>query len=233
MGSARPLIALKNVSRAYDDGAVVALRGVDVAIDEGEFAVITGPSGSGKSSLVHIMAGFDRPTGGTVFWDGSPVKNLRAWTDLRRTKIGVVFQEFLLLPTLSALENVELAMVGTGLSTAQRRGRAKDLLDHVGLSARLGHLPHALSGGERQRVAIARSISNRPRLLLSDEPTGNLDSESAAQVIELLLAIRKETKMAFVLVTHDEEIAALGERRIRIKDGLIVEDEAPKARAVR
>lgn len=234
MGSARPLIALSKISREYDDGAVIALRGVDVAIEPGEFVVITGPSGSGKSSLVHIMAGFDKPTAGTVLWNGTPVKNLKAWTDLRRTEIGVVFQEFLLLPTLTALENVEIAMVGTGLSASQRHKRARELLDHVGLSARFDHLPHALSGGERQRVAIARSISNSPQLLLSDEPTGNLDSENAAHVIELLQALREETKMAFVLITHDEGIAALGERQIRIKDGLVVEDAAndAKARAV-
>lgn len=226
MASGRALIALDSVSRQYDDGTVVALRGIDLAIAPGEFVAITGPSGSGKSSLIHIMAGFDHPTSGTVVWEGSPVKSLKAWTDLRRTRIGVVFQEFLLLPTLSALENVEIAMAGTGMPLQARRKRARELLDQVGLSGRLNHLPHALSGGERQRVAIARSIANRPSLLLSDEPTGNLDSTNAATVIELLQSIRTQTGMAFVLVTHDDAIAALGERQIRIKDGRIASDTA-------
>ncbi|MBX3579840.1 MAG: ABC transporter ATP-binding protein [Rhizobiaceae bacterium] len=224
MASARPLIALEKVSREYDDGTVVALRDIDLSIAPGEFVVITGPSGSGKSSLIHIMAGFDHPTSGTVLWEGRPVTSLRGWTELRRTRIGVVFQEFLLLPTLSAVENVEMAMAGTGIAKAARRARARELLDLVGLSARLQHLPHALSGGERQRVAIARSIANKPSLLLSDEPTGNLDSTSAATVIDLLQSIRSQTGMAFVLVTHDDKIAALGERQVRIKDGRVASD---------
>jgi ABC-type lipoprotein export system ATPase subunit len=218
----QPLIALEGVSRSYDEGAVVALRDVDVAIEPGEFVVMSGPSGSGKSSLVHIMAGFDLPSTGRVLWEGREVRDQKTWTDLRRTRIGVVFQEFLLLPTLSAVENVEMAMAGTGLSASARGKRARDLLDRVGLTHRLHHLPYALSGGERQRVAIARSISNNPSLLLSDEPTGNLDSDNAAAVISLLQTIRAETRMAFVLVTHDPALAALGERRIRIKDGRVV-----------
>ncbi len=223
MAVKQALIELENVSRAFDDGSVQALRGVDLAIMPGEFAAIVGPSGSGKSSLVHMMAGFDMPTGGRVLWKGNPVRSQRDWTNLRRKEIGIVFQEFLLLPTLSALENVEIAMSGTGRDAAAQCSRASELLDQVGLAARQNHLPHALSGGERQRVAIARSIANRPELLLCDEPTGNLDSANARAVLDLLLSIRKASGMTLVLVTHDRELAALGDRRIELKDGRVAQ----------
>ena len=229
MPAKQKLIELENVSRTFDDGSVQALRGIDLTITTGEFVAIVGPSGSGKSSLVHIMAGFDRPTGGRVLWKGAEMRAQRAWTDLRRKEIGIVFQEFLLLPTLSALENVEIAMSGTGLSASAQRSRAAELLDQVGLSARMKHLPHALSGGERQRVAIARSIANRPEFLLCDEPTGNLDSENARAVMDLLLSIRAANRMTLVLVTHDRDLAALGERCIHLLDGRVV---APAAEGV-
>jgi putative ABC transport system ATP-binding protein len=219
--AAAPLIALDNVSRVFDDGAVVALAGIDIAIAPGEFVSIVGPSGSGKSSLVHLMAGFDRPTGGRVLWQGQEVRDRRQWTTLRRNQIGIVFQEFLLLPTLTAIENVEIAMSGTGLAAAERRKRAAALLDQVGLGGRQNHLPFAMSGGERQRVAIARSLANRPQLLLSDEPTGNLDSANAAAVVELLLALRTDAGMTLVLVTHDEALAARADRQIHVRDGKI------------
>jgi ABC-type lipoprotein export system ATPase subunit len=218
-----PLIALRNVSRTFDDGSVVALRGVDLSIERGAFVSIVGPSGSGKSSLVHIMAGFDRPTGGKVLWHGVEVADKRAWTTLRRTRIGIVFQEFLLLPTLSALENVEIALSGTALAGPARRGRAAELLEQVGLGGRLDHLPYALSGGERQRVAIARSLANGPELLLADEPTGNLDSKNAAAVLDLLLALRRRAGMTLVLVTHDEAIAARADYTVHIKDGMVAD----------
>ena len=222
MPAKQKLIALENVARTFDDGSVQALRGIDLTITAGEFVAIVGPSGSGKSSLVHIMAGFDRPTGGRVLWKGAEIHAQRTWTDLRRKEIGIVFQEFLLLPTLSALENVEIAMSGTGLAASAQRRRASELLDRVGLSARMKHLPHALSGGERQRVAIARSIANRPEFLLCDEPTGNLDSENAHAVMDLLLSIRAANRMTLVLVTHDRDVAALGERRIHLLDGRVL-----------
>ena len=221
-----PLIALEGVSRTFDDGSVAALRGIDLAIHAGEFVSIVGRSGSGKSCLIHMMAGFDRPSTGRVLWRGSEVSGKQAWTDLRRGRIGVVFQEFLLLPTLSALENVEIAMSGTRVPASERRARAVALLDTVGLGARRDHLPFAMSGGERQRVAIARSLANRPELLLADEPTGNLDSENAAAVLELLLSIRRDSGMTLVLVTHDEGIAAQADRIVRIVDGRVAEDGA-------
>ena len=216
------LLELADVSRAYDDGAVQALRGISLAVRKGEFLSIVGPSGSGKSSLLHLMAGFDRPTGGTIRWKGRAMERRRDWTDVRRGEVGVVFQEFLLLPTLTAAENVEIAMSGTGRPAAEQKRRARELLDRVGLGARLGHLPHALSGGERQRVAIARSIANEPELLLCDEPTGNLDSVNAEAVTELLMSIRREKGVTLVLVTHDRELAARGDRQVRIVDGRVV-----------
>lgn len=215
------LLELADVSRAYDDGAVQALRGISLAVRKGEFLSIVGPSGSGKSSLLHLMAGFDRPTGGVIRWKGRAMERRRDWTDIRRGEVGVVFQEFLLLPTLTAAENVEIAMSGTGRPAAEQKGRARDLLDRVGLGARLGHLPHALSGGERQRVAIARSIANEPELLLCDEPTGNLDSVNAEAVTQLLMSIRREKGVTLVLVTHDRELAARGDRQVRIVDGQV------------
>lgn len=214
-----PLITLSNISRTFDDGSVTALSDANLRIESGEFVAIVGPSGSGKTSLVHIMAGFDRPTAGRVLWRGTDVADRRSWTRLRREKIGIVFQEFLLLPTLTALENVEIAMSGTGLSSAERKHRAASLLEEVGLGNRFKHLPFALSGGERQRVAIARGLANRPELLLADEPTGNLDSRNAVAVLNLLLKLRAEARMALVLVTHDETIAAKADRAARIKDG--------------
>jgi predicted ABC-type transport system involved in lysophospholipase L1 biosynthesis ATPase subunit len=221
--TAAPLITLDNVSRIFDDGSVVALDGIDMSIARGEFVSIVGRSGSGKSSLVHIMAGFDRPTGGRVLWQGKEVSERVAWTQLRRGQIGIVFQEFLLLPTLSALENVEIAMSGTGISAPARKKRAAALLEQVGLGARFRHLPFQLSGGERQRVAIARSLANQPALLLSDEPTGNLDSANAADVVELLLALRAEAGTTLVLVTHDEALAARADRQVHLKDGRIAD----------
>jgi predicted ABC-type transport system involved in lysophospholipase L1 biosynthesis ATPase subunit len=228
-----PLIALHDVGRTFDDGSVVALRGIDLAIVRGEFVSIVGPSGSGKSSLVHIMAGFDRPTTGQVFWQGRAVADKRQWTVLRRGSIGIVFQEFLLLPTLSALENVEIAMSGTGLPAAKCCKRAVELLERVGLAARMRHMPFALSGGERQRVAIARSLANHPILLLADEPTGNLDSANAAAVLELLLTLRSEAGMTLVLVTHDQSIAARADRIVHIRDGRVASGAVESARGGR
>ncbi len=224
-----PLLRLAGVSREFDGGTVVALKTIDLEIQSGEFIAILGPSGSGKSSLVNMMSGIDRPTAGQVFWNGRPVTSRKEWAALRASEIGIVFQEFNLLPTLTAIENVEVAMLGRGLSGRERRSRALASLERVGLGSRLRHLPHALSGGERQRVAIARSIVNQPSVLIADEPTGNLDSTNAKLIADLLFDLQASSGTTLVLVTHDESLAARCERRIGIRDGQIVEDriEAP------
>jgi putative ABC transport system ATP-binding protein len=226
MAMSHPLVRLAGVGRVFDGGAVVALHDVDLEIHAGECVAILGPSGSGKSCLVNMMSGIDAPSAGRIDWNGARAASRSAWTALRRRAIGIVFQEFNLLPTLTAIENVEIALFGHGLPASERRKRAAAALEQVGLGGRLHHLPHALSGGERQRVAIARSLANRPDLLLADEPTGNLDSASAAMVADLLFGLHAKGGAALVLVTHDETLARRCQRCIRIKDGRIVEDRA-------
>jgi ABC-type lipoprotein export system ATPase subunit len=218
------LLRVENVSRVYPDGDVVALRDMNLAIGPGECIAILGKSGSGKSSLIHILGGCDDPTSGTVYWRGTPIRSQEEWRKLRASSIGIIFQEFLLLPALTAIENVEMALFGKGLSAHQRRTRSAELLERVGLGARQNHLPSALSGGERQRVAIARSVANEPDLLLADEPTGNLDSANSESIVDLLLEIQQSHGTALVIVTHDESIARRCARQILIKDGAIVRD---------
>jgi predicted ABC-type transport system involved in lysophospholipase L1 biosynthesis ATPase subunit len=220
----RPLISLRGVSRLYDGGAITALQNVDLQIDAGDCMAIVGASGSGKSSLVNMLCGIDHPSSGTVLWEGRPQRTRHDWTKLRRLSIGIVFQEFNLIPTLTALENVELALFGRGLSGSRRQARAATVLEYVVLQHRINHLITRLSGGERQRVAIARAIVNAPALLIGDEPTGNLDSTSAANVAALMFRLCEDYGMTLVLVTHDEKLAARCPRRVRIKDGVIVED---------
>ena len=219
-----PQIALRGVSRSYDGGAIAALRGIDLQIAAGDCLAIVGASGSGKSSLVNLLCGIDRAGAGTVLWEGRVQRTRGDWARLRRLHIGIVFQEFNLIPTLTALENVEIAMFGHGLSAPQRLTRAAVMLDRVGLEHRMHNRASTLSGGERQRVAIARAIVNQPKLLLADEPTGNLDSASAANVADLLFRLRQDTGQTLILVTHDDALAARCPRRVRIKDGVIIED---------
>jgi putative ABC transport system ATP-binding protein len=221
---ARSLIALRGVSRIYDGGAIAALRNVDLQIREGDCIAIVGASGSGKSSLINILCGIDYPTSGHVIWGGRAIRKKRDWVWLRRFRIGIVFQEFNLIPTLTALENVELALLGHGMPAKHRYTRAGMVLGHVGLDHRPHHLVTKLSGGERQRVAIARAIVNEPKLLLADEPTGNLDSASAAKIADLLFNLRELTGMTLVLVTHDDALATRCSRQIRLRDGAVVED---------
>jgi putative ABC transport system ATP-binding protein len=223
---AAPLIELRGISRIHDGGAIAALKSVDLQIAAGDRVAIVGASGSGKSSMVNLLCGIDYPTGGTVLWEGRPVRAQQDWTRLRRNSIGIVFQEFNLIPTLSVLENVEVALLGRGMPAAQRRARAAMVLERVGLQHRLHHLVTKLSGGERQRVAIARAIVSEPKLLLADEPTGNLDSASAANVADLLFELCEKTGMTLILVTHDDALAARCARTVRIRDGAIVQDGA-------
>ena len=210
------------------------LKDVSIRIETGAFVAIMGPSGAGKSTLLHLLAGLDTPTRGEVVWDGLNVSSLN---DARRTEfrclmIGVVFQFYHLLPELCALENVMLPGLVHGRQRGKAlRARAAACLEQVGLGARDRHRPRELSGGEQQRVAIARALLNQPKLLLCDEPTGNLDSNTGAEVIELLSALNRQRRMGLVLVTHQSKLAEAAERTITLRDGKIVED-APAQRAL-
>ena len=220
------MIDLAGVWRTYHmgDADVHALRAVDLEIAEGDFLAVVGPSGSGKSTLLHILGCLDRPSGGAFRWRGRDVGSLddRERSRLRQQDIGFVFQFFHLLPRLSALANVELPMLFAGVERGQRRERAEQALAAVGLSDRLRHRPDELSGGQRQRVAIARAVIMRPALLLADEPTGNLDRASAAEVMDLLGRMNHDGQTV-VLVTHDPDVAKRARRMVRMSDGAIVE----------
>src|SRR5207248_6554935 len=213
------------VTRTYQlDGlAVPALRGVSLTVPAGDYAAIVGPSGSGKSTLMHLLGGLDRPTTGTLLLAGRDVAGLGPadLAALRNRTIGFVFQAFHLLSRTSAVDNVALPLVYAGLRAGERRRRASDVLDRVGLGHRLKHRPNQLSGGEQQRVAIARALVTSPSLLLADEPTGNLDSATGAEVLALLEELNRESGVAVVVVTHDQEVAGRAARQIRMRDGRI------------
>ena len=208
--------------RDYPDGEVRALRGVTLAVARGESLAITGPSGCGKSTLLHLLGGLDRPTGGEVFFEGTALGSLDL-DALRARRLGFVFQSFHLLPTLSALENVQVPMFEGPWPRRERAARAARLLDEVRLAHRARHLPSRLSVGERQRVAIARSLANEPALLLADEPTGNLDSRAQREVLDLLGRLRRDRSLTLVVVTHAAEVAAAADREIKLRDGKVVE----------
>ncbi len=223
-----PAVEAHEVTRTYQlDGlSVPALRGVSLTVPAGDYAAIIGPSGSGKSTLMHLLGGLDRPTTGTLLLAGRDVNRLTPTelASLRNTTIGFVFQSFHLLPRTSAVDNVALPLVYAGVRAGERRRRASALLERVGLGHRLGHRPNQLSGGEQQRVAIARALVTGPSLLLADEPTGNLDQATGAEVLALLEELNTESGVAVVLVTHDSEVAARARRQIRMRDGVIVEE---------
>jgi putative ABC transport system ATP-binding protein len=213
----------RGLTKSFDGGSVAALRGVDFHVREGEFVAVVGPSGCGKTTFLQLLGSLDRPSSGTLTYRGKSIANLPDPSEYRAREIGFIFQAFHLLPTFTVVENVQIPMFEGGLSRSERAGRALELLNDVGLEHRLKHFPSELSGGERQRVAVARSLANRPSVLLADEPTGNLDSENAAHVVELLLRLHKELGTTLILVTHDLAIAALAARTVRMKDGRIVE----------
>lgn len=213
------------LKKEYDEGRVQALRGVDFRIHEGEFVAITGPSGCGKTTLLQMLGALDVPGAGTLNYRGESIADLAAPAVYRAREIGIIFQAFHLLPTFTAIENVQLPMFEADLSMSQRKERAAKLLESVGLEGRRDHFPTKLSGGERQRVAIARSLANSPSVLLADEPTGNLDSENAHFILDLIIRIHREQKMTLVLVTHDMTIAQRASRTIQMKDGRIVSDQ--------
>ena len=212
------------LKKEYDDGQVQALRGVDFRINEGEFVAIVGPSGSGKSTLLQMLGALDYPSAGSLLYRGAPLAEYRDFASYRAHEIGFIFQAFHLLPTFTAIENVQIPMLETNRSVSERKRRAAELLKLVGLEGRQDHFPSKLSGGERQRVAIARSLANDASVLLADEPTGNLDSKNAALVLDLIMRLRREQNFTLLLVTHDMEIARQAARVIEMKDGRIVAD---------
>jgi putative ABC transport system ATP-binding protein len=221
------MYVLTGVTKRYTRGkdTVDALDGVDLTIADGDRLVIQGPTGGGKSTLLQMLGGLDKPSGGSVEFDGTDLAGLSEarLTRVRGESIGFVFQSFNLIPTLSAQENVETALVPLGVKAGERRRRAAEALDSVGLGERLGHLPAELSGGQQQRVAIARALVKRPKVLLADEPTGNLDSKSAANVLELLAEVHAEGQTV-VMVTHDHDVAERAPRQVRLRDGRIEHD---------
>jgi putative ABC transport system ATP-binding protein len=224
-----PIIATKGLTKTFgsNGAAVHALRGIDLSVDRGEFVALIGPSGSGKSTLMAILGCLDKPTTGTYALDGERVEGLsgRELAQIRNDKIGFVFQLYNLLPKASVVRNVELPMLYAGVGRKERRARAFELLEKVGIPDKAKVLPAALSGGQRQRVAIARSLANRPALLLADEPTGALDQKTGHEVLELFADLHKQGN-TIIIVTHDLSIAAMAQRQVEIMDGLIRVEEA-------
>jgi len=229
MSEKRTLVRTENLTKIYGRAVKVhALRDVSLTVSEGEMVAVMGPSGSGKSTLLNMLGALDRPTSGTVYIDGQDLSRVKRIDRFRSRMVGFVFQMHNLIPTLTALENVEVPMRGQGLGGGRRRRRAGDLLALVGLSGRERHLPSQLSGGERQRVAIARALANEPRLILADEPTGNLDSAAGEELIQLLRRLNAEQETTIVVVTHDRYVARATQRILQMSDGRIV-DEHPVA----
>ncbi len=228
------MIELKNISRMYLHGTkeIQALRGITLTIKAGEFLSVMGPSGSGKSTLLNIIGGLDQPTSGEIFIDGRPLHGISddELTLIRRRRVGFIFQFFNLLPVLTAVENVSLPLLLEGTPYAKVRPKAESLLQKVGLGERTGHRPEQLSGGEMQRVAIARALIASPAVLLADEPTGNLDSHTSAEILHLLKDLHGEGQ-TIVMVTHDSKAAAHGTRIITLQDGRLYEDSSAEGRA--
>ncbi|MBI5142993.1 MAG: ABC transporter ATP-binding protein [Nitrospirae bacterium] len=224
-----PLVEVSGVTKVYrlGDIDVNALAGVSLVIEHGEFIAIMGPSGSGKSTFMNMLGCLDRPTSGSYLLDGVDVGRLSRdeLAEIRNRKTGFVFQGFNLLPRTSALENVELPMVYAGAPTAERRGRAIGALRKVGLEGRENHHPNQLSGGQQQRVAVARAIVNEAPVIFADEPTGNLDTKTSAEIMELFARLNRESGITVILVTHEPDIAAYADRVIRFRDGVIASDE--------
>lgn len=228
MRMATPIVETVKLRKTYMLGKVPveALQGVNLKVQRGDFLAILGPSGSGKSTLLNMIGALDKPTSGKVFIEGVDASTLsdNALADLRQ-EIGFVFQFFNLIPRLTARGNVELTMTIPGLGRDRRRKRAEELLETVGLSDRMNHKPAELSGGERQRVAIARALANNPKFLLMDEPTGNIDSKTAKEIVELVRKLNRDKGVTIIVVTHDQQIALQTRRTVQMIDGLIVEEK--------
>ena len=224
---------LRGVTRRFRQGpaSIAAVFDLDLDVDAGEFVVIQGRSGSGKTTLLQLLGGLDQQTSGMLAFEGRDLRSLndRQLTELRLRAFGFIFQQFNLIPTLNARDNVEVALLPARLSASARRERAMVLLEQLGLADRARHLPAQLSGGEQQRVAIARALANRPRVLLADEPTGNLDSRTAEEIISLLRDLWMKERQTIVLVTHDRVVAAIAPRVLVMRDGRLASDETTSA----
>ncbi|MGO9317547.1 MAG: ABC transporter ATP-binding protein [Terracidiphilus sp.] len=216
-----PILEVRKLCKSYDEGRIEALRGVDLAIAQGEFLAISGPSGSGKSTLLQLLGGLDTPTSGEVLFENTALDTAFDLDGYRSHRVGFIFQAFYLLPTLRAIENVQVPMLAVSQDANNRAERAEALLCEMGLQHRLNQYPNELSAGERQRVAIARALANHPSILLADEPTGNLDSVNSARIMEILTGIQKQRGMTLIVVTHENEIAHAAARQIRLRDGKI------------
>ena len=232
----KPVIRLENVHKIYDLGEiqVQALRGISLEVREGEFVAVMGPSGSGKSTVMNILGCLDRPTRGRYFLDGVDVSGMskNELARIRNRKLGFVFQQFNLLSRTSALENVELPTVYAGISPEERTKRAMESLTRVGLAERAGHHPSQLSGGQQQRVAIARALVNRPAILLADEPTGNLDSRTSVEIMQILQTLNEEQGLTIVIVTHEQDISQYAKRSLEFRDGKLRRDNLVRERLV-
>jgi putative ABC transport system ATP-binding protein len=230
------IVEARNVVKAYRGKvAVPALNGVDLVVDQGEMVAIMGPSGCGKTTLLNCLSGLDRFDSGDVLIEGESLADMsdRARTDHRARRMGFVFQFYNLIPVLTAVENVELPLLVGGIATKEARRRAEGALAMVGLEDRCGHVPEELSGGERQRVTIARSLVNEPALVWADEPTGDLDSEMAAEVVALMRSLNLERGLTFVIVTHDIAVGRATDRIVRMLDGRVVDEMQPEVAHVR
>jgi putative ABC transport system ATP-binding protein len=234
--AAAALIRLDHVHKTYELGEVQvhALRGVSLEVETGEFVALMGPSGSGKSTLMNILGCLDRPSKGHFYLDGTDVSQLTKveLARIRNRKIGFIFQQFNLLKRTSALENVELPTIYAGLTPKQRQERAQEALDRVGLADRAHHYPSQLSGGQQQRVAIARALVNRPAILLADEPTGNLDSRTSVEVMDIIQRLNDEQGLTVVLVTHEHDIAHYSRRALEFRDGRVKKDYSIRERLI-
>ena len=219
------IVETRNLVKIYGNGTEVrALDGVNMRIVRGEFVSVMGPSGSGKSTLLNMVGALDRPTGGQVLVNGEELATVRNLDTFRARTVGFIFQLHNLIPTLTARENIEVPMMGQPVGRGKRRQRSEELLALVGLGDRMDHLPNQLSGGQRQRVAIARALANRPALVLADEPTGDLDSQSGAEVVALMHQLNRELGTTFIVVTHDPAVARQTERILLMRDGNIVHE---------
>jgi putative ABC transport system ATP-binding protein len=235
--TAAPIVAARGIEKTYDTGKVEvhALRGVDLVLRRGEMAAVMGPSGCGKTTLLNCLSGLDAIDGGEVRIEGTPLSEMsdRARTDYRARRMGFVFQFYNLMPVLSAVENVELPLLVARVSAKEARRRALEALDMVGLADWAGHIPDELSGGQRQRVTIARALVNDPAIVWADEPTGDLDSENAAEITDLMRRLNRERGLSFLIVTHDIGVGRKTDRIVRMVDGRIVEEEHLEVRHAR